>query len=122
MAYSETLAVRIRALLASRNDVTEKKMFGGLCVMVSGSMACGIIGDDFLARVGAEGHDAALGRPHTKIMAFTGRPLRGFILVEPAGVRTPATLKRWIDETVASAIRAGKEKKTKAKKKRLGKH
>ncbi len=89
--------------LDDRDDVAEKKMFGGVAFMVSGSMACGIIGDDLMARVGADKFEVALGRPHARVMDFTGRPLKGFVYVEAAGIRTAAQLKRWVDETVAFA-------------------
>ena len=52
MAYSEELADRIRAALDDRDDVVEKMMFGGVAFMVAGSMACGIVGNDLMARVG----------------------------------------------------------------------
>ena len=42
MAYDEGLAARVRALLASRADVSERKMFGGLTFMVGGNMCCGV--------------------------------------------------------------------------------
>lgn len=106
MAYDETLAMRIRAALDDRDDVVdvvEKKMFGGLCFLVAGSMACGILGDELLARVGPDAYDAALARPHTRMMDFTGRPLRGFVVVAPSGLRTAAALRRWIDAGVAFA-------------------
>ena len=45
MAFDETLADRIREGLALRRDVREVKMLGGLCFMVGGHMAIGIIGD-----------------------------------------------------------------------------
>jgi len=45
MAYDEGLAERVRGVLSNRSGVTEKKMFGGLCFMVSGNMCCGM-GDD----------------------------------------------------------------------------
>ena len=79
MPYSEKLADRIRMALDGRDDVVEKKMFGGVAFMVSGSMACGIIGDDLMARVGADQFEVALGRPHARVMDFTGRPLKGFV-------------------------------------------
>ena len=103
MAYSEELAMRVRVALEDRDDVLEKKMFGGLCFMVAGSMACGIMGDDLLARVGADAYEDALGRPHARMMDFTGRPLKGFVIVAAAGVRTEAALGRWVREGVAFA-------------------
>ena len=39
MAYDETIATRIRALLADEPGITEKKMFGGLAFLVNGNMA-----------------------------------------------------------------------------------
>lgn len=113
MAYSEELADRIRAELSSRKDVIEKKMFGGIAFMVRGSMAVGIIGNDLMARVGADGYDEAIARPHAKVMAFTGRPMRGFILVDAKGIAKRAALKKWIDECVDFVLTL--PKKTKAR-------
>jgi len=104
MAYSERLAEKIRGALDSRFDVEEKKMFGGLCFMVAGSMACGVMGDDLLARVGPAAYDDALAQPHAHVMDFTGRPLRGFVRVAGAGLRTSAVLGRWVRDSVAFAV------------------
>lgn len=113
MAYSDHLADRIRAALDDRNDVEEKRMFGGIAFMVAGSMACGIVGDDLMARVGPDGYEAALSRPHARLMEFTGRPLRGFVLVGAPGLRTAAALKRWVSEAVAFATAPEQVKKAK---------
>jgi len=121
MPYCERLAERIRMTLVGRDDVTEQKMFGGIAFMVSGSMACGIIGDDLMARVGADQFEVALSRPHAKVMDFTGRPLSGFVIVEAAGVRTAPALKKWVEETVAFATsdeQIAKQKKKAAKPKK----
>lgn len=71
-------------------------MFGGNAFMVNGHMCCGIIGDELVIRVGAEGHTEALSKPHARAMDFTGRPMKGFVYVTPAGYRTKATLETWI--------------------------
>lgn len=102
MAYSEVLAERVRAILSGR-DVVEKKMMGGLTFLVDGRMVCGIFRDDLLARVGAEGHDEALARPHVRVMDFSGRVMRGFVVVEIAGLPTRRSLERWIDIGLAVA-------------------
>lgn len=112
MAYSEELADRIRAELATRSDVVEKKMFGGIAFMVAGSMAVGIIGKDLMARVGPDRYERALARPHAGLMKFTGRPLRGFVLVGAKGIATRAGLKKWIDEAVDFALTLPKKRKT----------
>lgn len=111
MVYSEELAMRIRGALDDRDDVVEKKMFGGLCFMVAGSMACGILGDELMARVGADAYEEALARPHTRMMDFTGRPLTGFVIVGVKGIRTSASLERWIDAGVAFATSAEQREK-----------
>jgi TfoX/Sxy family transcriptional regulator of competence genes len=96
MSYDERLAGRVRALLSTRDDVVEKKMFGGLCFMVHGAMCCGLTKSDFMVRVGAAQYHDALAQPHARPMDFTGRPLKGMVYVAPEGLRTDAALARWI--------------------------
>lgn len=96
MAYDEDVAMRLRELFAPRDDVTERKMFGGLAFMVRGHMCCGLNGDALMARVGPEQYEAALARPHAREMAFTGRPMRGFVHVDPAGYDGDDELREWV--------------------------
>lgn len=121
MPFSERLADRVRTALQDRADVVEKKMFGGIAFMIQGSMACGVMGDDLMARLAPDQYAAALGKPHVRVMDFTGRPLKGFVYVEAAGIRTAPQLKKWVDETVTfatSAEQVAKQKKKAAKPKR----
>lgn len=76
--------------------MVEKKMFGGLSFMVKGHMCCGVVGDELMVRVGPDGYEAALERPHARPMDFTGKPLKGFVYVAPQGFSTQSTLERWI--------------------------
>ena len=103
MGYDEGLAERIRELMADVPDVTEKKMFGGLCVLVSGNMCCGILGDSLMARVGPDHYETCLGLPHVQEMDFTGRPMKGMVYVAPEGIAEDEDLKRWIDRCLAFA-------------------
>lgn len=96
MAFDEGLAERLRELLADRDDVREKRMFGGLAYLVGGNLCCGILKDRLMARVGASQYEAALQRPHAREMDFTGRPMRGFVLVEPAGFEDDDDLRQWL--------------------------
>ena len=102
MAYDEKLAARVRALLADRTDVGERKMFGGLTFMVSGHMCCGVNGDELIVRLDPDHEDDALARPHARPMDFTGRPMRGFVTVQPEGLKG-AQPNRWVQEAVARA-------------------
>lgn len=97
MSYDAKLAERIRKLLQNRNDVVQKKMFGGLAFLVNGSMCCGVIKTDLVVRVGAECYEQALREPHARAMDFTGRPLTGFVYVAPAGYKSDTSLKKWIE-------------------------
>jgi len=101
MAYDEALADRVRAAVAERPDITEKVMFGGLCLLSRGNMFAGIQGDTLMARVGPDAHDDAVSRPHARIMDFSGRPMRGFVYVDAAGIESAADLADWIALSLA---------------------
>jgi TfoX/Sxy family transcriptional regulator of competence genes len=96
VSYDENLAARVRAALANRADVAEKKMFGGLCFMVDGAMCCGLTKTDFMVRVAPDQYDDALAQPHARPMDFTGRPLVGMVYVAPEGLRNAAALAKWV--------------------------
>ena len=98
MAFSEPLADRIRAALARRRGVSEKKMFGGVAFLANGHMFCGVNKDDLVVRVGPDAWAKALSRKHARPMDFTGKPLGGYVYVAPPGVRTAAALKTWLDQ------------------------
>ena len=97
MAYDEGLAALVREVLGERAAVEEKRMFGGLCFLVDGNMCCGIVGDTLMVRVGPDGHEDALRRPHARMMDFTGRPLRGMVYVGPEGISEDRDLEDWVD-------------------------
>src|SRR6266849_6745169 len=100
MAYDEKTAQRLRRTLAGRGDVVEKKMVGGLSFIVNGSMCCGVTGSALMIRVGPEGRQRALGQPHVRLMELGGRPLAGFVCVEPAGYKTDAALRSWVQQGI----------------------
>ena len=104
MAYDEALAERIRGVLAQRDGVSERKMFGGIAFMVGGNMACGVMGRELMVRVGPDAHDAALAEPHVREMDFSNRPMRGFIYVALDGVASDDDLSRWVDAGVGYAL------------------
>jgi len=105
MAFDEALAGRVRAALRRAAGGTaaagEVRMFGGVCFTVDGHMCCGVAGRDLMVRVGPERYLESLGEPHARPMDFTGRPLRGFVYVAPAGCRRPADVARWVRRAVS---------------------
>ena len=76
-------------------------MFGGLAFLVRGYMCCGITGSMFMGRIGRDAYDNALEEEHVRPMDFTGRPLRGFVYVEPGGLEDEGALESWIDRCLA---------------------
>ena len=103
MAFDESLANRIRNQLAGKKNVAEKKMFGGLTFMLQGNMCCGIMKDELLVRVGPTRYADALDQPHTQPMMFTGKPMKGIVLVGAQGCATEADLQAWVQRGVAFA-------------------
>jgi TfoX/Sxy family transcriptional regulator of competence genes len=103
VAYSEELAQRIRDVIGGRSGVTERKMFGGVAWMVDGNMAVGTLGDDLMVRLNPDDADHALHEPQVRPMDFTGRPMRGFITVDAAGIASDTELARWIDAGASHA-------------------
>jgi hypothetical protein len=104
MAYDGALAARVRAVLGDRDDLVEKRMFGGVGYLVRGNMACGVHGDRVIARVGPEAYQEALDEPHTRPFDLTGRPMTGWVTVGPEGYATDAALAEWVMRGVAFAL------------------
>jgi TfoX/Sxy family transcriptional regulator of competence genes len=102
MTYDEKLAARVRAQMPVRDDVIEKRMFGGLTFMVAGHMCCGVNQDELIVRLSRDDAQAALARPHARPMEFTGRPMRDFVSVRPDGLRGRA-LRWWVEAAIAAA-------------------
>ena len=96
MAYDETLAHRIRTALSGDSGVSEKKMFGGLAFLDRGLMFVGVSGSKLMARVGKENYADSLRREHVREMDFTGRPMQGYVYVEPLGIETEEQLQFWL--------------------------
>ena len=96
MAYDEALASRIRALMAAETAVAEKKMFGGLAFLHRGLMFVGVSGSKLMARVGKDNYPDSLTRKHVREMDFTGKPMQGYVYVEPPGIKTEEQLHFWL--------------------------
>ncbi len=104
MAYDEGLAQRIREVLEDRPGFVEKKMFGGVGFMLNGNMACGVNREDLIVRVGPEAYEQTVQRSHTRPFDFTGRPMKGWVMVEPAGYELDSDLQDWIRQGVDFAL------------------
>jgi TfoX/Sxy family transcriptional regulator of competence genes len=103
MAYDEELAHRARELLADEVGLTEKAMFGGLAFLLDGNMSVGISGEELMVRVGPDATEDTLSRPHVRISDMGGRPMKGWVLVAPAGIKTKRQLRSWVRRGVQFA-------------------
>jgi TfoX/Sxy family transcriptional regulator of competence genes len=103
LAYSEDLADRVRQAIAVHPGVSERKMFGGVTWMLGGNMACGIIADDLMVRLGVEDARLAVAEPHVGPMEFTGRPMSGFVVVGREALSEDEVLTEWVDAAVTFA-------------------
>ena len=98
MAYNEHLAERIKQNLESRKvKYIEKKMFGGVCLMVDDKMLMGVMKEQLMARVDPE-LDApkALKRKGAVTMDFTGKTMKGFILVDQEAIDMEEDFDYWV--------------------------
>ena len=96
MAYDEKLADRIRKIIGRRKGITEKKMFGGLSFLLNGKMFCGVLKEDLVLRISHDEFEVALKKPNVRPMDFTGRPMKGFIYINPKGCKSDKSLKQWV--------------------------
>jgi TfoX/Sxy family transcriptional regulator of competence genes len=103
MAYNLDLAKRISSELEGLPCV-EKKMFGGTGFLIHGNMACGVIGDGLIVRVPPAEHAGLLKRPHVRVFDFSGRPMKGWLIVEADGYQTAAQLHKWVKIGVNFAL------------------
>lgn len=99
MAYDEGVAERVREVVQSRPGITERKMFGGLAFMSHGHMFVGVLGSRLMARVGPMAYSDALMMPHVREMDFTGKPMKGYVFVEPDGYESDAALEFWVNKS-----------------------
>ena len=104
MGYDQGLAQRIRELIEERPDYIEKEMFGGIGFMLGGNMACGVIGEEMVVRVGPEGYEEAVKQPEARVFDFTGRPMKGWVMVAAKGLEVDADLKQWVQRGVDFAL------------------
>ncbi len=103
MAFDEQLAERVRALLSGRVDVDERRMFGGLGLLIAGNMCVGVIGEDLIVRLDPDDAAAALAEPGARPFDFTGRPMRGWLFVGPDATAEDGDLERWVRRAEAFA-------------------
>jgi TfoX/Sxy family transcriptional regulator of competence genes len=97
--YDPQLDERIQGIIADWGTIS-KKMFGGTCHLLNGNMMCGVYRDYLILRLGEEAGKSALDQTHTKPMDITGRPMKGWVMVEQEQL-TDAALEEWLGKARA---------------------
>ncbi len=103
VAPDPDLVARVDTLVAETTGITRRAMFGGMAWMLDGRMACGVVGDDLVARIGDDAVPSALDMPGTRPMDFTGRVMRAYVFVGPEGTRDDGDLSIWVERCLAFA-------------------
>jgi TfoX/Sxy family transcriptional regulator of competence genes len=111
MAYNEKLANRIRERFEFLSNVEEKRMMGGLVFMYNGKMCVGVTKDELMCRIDPEFHEAAVEKTGCRTMAFTNKPMIGYVLIDETGMKSKKDFDYWIDPALDFNKRAKASKK-----------
>jgi TfoX/Sxy family transcriptional regulator of competence genes len=101
MAYSESLACRVREMLERTPHIVEKKMFGGLGTLYQGNMLVGVRHDTLILRLGEEQAAGALKQPHVKVFDITGKPMKGWVTIREKHLNEDVELQQWLQQALA---------------------
>jgi TfoX/Sxy family transcriptional regulator of competence genes len=101
MPFDATIADRVRPLMARGPGFAEKKMFGGVGFLLHGNMCVGVWKEFLIVRIGPDAYDDALAKTGVKEFDMTGRPMKGWVMVDPSGARGDHELTAWVEQAVA---------------------
>ena len=98
MPYNEHIETRIKKIISSWKNTDHKKMFGGVCHLLNGNMFCGVYKDFLILRIGEENYNKALALPHVRPFDITGKPMKGWVMVEQEGFKADNDLASWLNQ------------------------
>jgi TfoX/Sxy family transcriptional regulator of competence genes len=101
MPYNKELEARIQKIVSSWKNTDSKKMFGGICHLLNGNMFCGVYKDFLILRLGEDKAAGALTLPFVKPFNITGKPMKGWVMVEEPGFAGEKELKGWLEKAKA---------------------
>jgi TfoX/Sxy family transcriptional regulator of competence genes len=107
------LANRVRERLSNLPIIEEKEMMGGLTFMINDKMCIGIIKDELMCRIDPEFHETAIEMTGCRTMDFTKRPMKGWVMIDNTGMRTPNELEYWINLALEFNAKAKSARKKK---------
>lgn len=102
MPYSEKLASRIREIIPSDIEFSERKMFGGLAFLVSGHMAIAASGKGgILVRCCPDDVDKLIQESEVDVAVMRGKKMNGWLRVSDNKLRTKNQLGKWVNVGIA---------------------
>ncbi len=121
MPFDAHTADQTRATLAAiladdPRPVEEKRMFGGLALMVGGHMCVGVIENKVVARIGPDAFLEAMTVPGIAPMDFTGRPMLGWVYLTSPIVEDPPQFAHWVSQATQFVATLGDKKPSKPRK------
>lgn len=101
MAYDEEIDRRVQKIVGRWKGMVTKKMFGGVCHQLNGNILSGVNKDKLILRLGVDEAEKAIKRKAVGPFDITGRPMKGWVMVEKTGFKTDAALHEWLDRAKA---------------------
>ncbi len=96
MPYDEEIESRIRKVISRWKNTEAKKMFGGVCHLLDGNMFCGVYKDFLILRLGEKESKESMSLPFVHPFDITGKPMKGWVMVEKDGFKNDEALKAWL--------------------------
>ena len=98
MPYNEEIEIRIKKCISNWVNTDQKNMFGGVCHLLNGNMFSGVYKEFLILRLGETNAEKALALPFVRPFDITGKPMKGWVMVEQQGFEADEDLKRWLDQ------------------------
>ncbi|KAF0121580.1 MAG: TfoX domain-containing protein [Xanthobacteraceae bacterium] len=86
MIDGPTILATIEAEASRHGPTGQVGMFGGTAVLLDGNMVAALSPRGLLLRIGKDQHIAALAWPGTRPMEMRGKPMEGYVFVDPASL------------------------------------
>ncbi len=97
MAFNQEIEARVSRIVSSWKNADAKKMFGGVCHLLDGKMFSGVHRDFLILRLGEKGSKDALESPFVRSFDITGRPMKGWVMIEMEGFKSDNDLSAWLN-------------------------
>jgi TfoX/Sxy family transcriptional regulator of competence genes len=96
MPFDEQIENRIKKAISRWKNTESKKMFGGICHLLDGNMFCGVYKNFLILRLGEKECQASLSLPFVRPFDITGKPMKGWVMVEKEGFKSQDILGAWL--------------------------